>query len=266
MSAYVFRCKTSEGFIFKSLIELLQNMLTDVCFTLTPEDIRLTTNDNKSNILLDLRLNAKAFDEYQSQEKTKIGINLQHLWKMVKSIKKKNSIELYVSKSEPELLQISSSSFDNTNKSGIKIQKTIEVIADIPTAYYHPIHIPSQAFQKLCKEMCTLSNTINISSQASFISFKCEAEGLYKRETSFGNKEHIDTSFYDYEDTFSTKLFSQFIKISGLNNKIQIYIPNFKKTVKVPLKIGINIGNLGTLCIFIKSDSQMVKKKTNISF
>src|SRR3990172_6069999 len=269
MSKYLFRAKTSEAFTIKSLSEVLQNILTDVCFSFDLEGekdggIRLLTVDNKvpSRILVHLKLFGKNFDEYHCPKTLTVGINLQHLHKMLKSVKKKDTIELAILKASPTMLSIISTHGDTGQPvmSEIKIQKLAEVSISIPFKYSHPIHIPTNAFQKMCKDMQNISSDIQIYSKGNFLKCSCKEEGMYKREFPFGTlDENSETE--DYDEIFHTKLLNQLIKFSGLNARMQFYIPPPAEASNEPLRISINTGQLGELCIYIKTKDQILAEE-----
>lgn len=260
---YAFRAKTVEAYTIKSLSEVLQNILTDVCFSFDKDGIKLLTVDNKrpARLLVHLIMKGEAFNEYTCPKPLSVGINLQHLYKMCKSIKKKDSIILFIDKNNPSLLGITNIQADSGQPvtSHIKIQKLSQVDTDIPDNYSHPVHIPTGTFQKMCKDMQGISNEIKVYSKGSFLRFSCEAEGMYTREVPFGDAEENEEELPDdteYTDSFHTKSLSQLIKVSGLNNRMLIYTPSANDSL-TPLKVSINTGQLGKLDIFIKSVAQI---------
>jgi proliferating cell nuclear antigen len=257
---YIFKAKTIEAYTIKSLSEVLQNILTDVCFTFDKDGISLLTIDNKkpANLLIHLKMNSESFDEYYCLKPINVGINLQHLYKMLKSIKKKDNIILFINKNNNGLLGITTIQGDTGQQitSHIKIQKLAQVATEIPNNYSHPIHISTNIFQKMCKDMQSISNKINIYSKGVYLKFSCEVEGMYTREVPFGELDEENLG-EEYEDIFYTKSLSQLIKVSGLNSKMQIYIPPLNSTVEIPLKLSINTGQIGKLEIYIKSLNQI---------
>ena len=272
--SYLFRAKTVEAYTIKSLSEVLQNILTDVCFKFDKEGIKLLTVDNKKppNSLIHLKMNGEAFDEFYCPNPLSVGINLQHFYKMLKSIKKKDNILLFISKNNPESLGITTIQADSGQPvtSHIKIQELSEIDVEIPDQYGHPIHIPTNTFQKMCKDMQSISSNIRIYSKASYLLFSCETLGMYDREVPFGEFDQ-DCEDEPYEDIFQTKNLSQLIKVSGLNSRMQVYAPPamFHQQCAgdcddlvylLPLKICINTGHLGKLEIFIKSVSQIERE------
>ena len=91
------KCKTSEAYIVKILAELLSNNIKTGAFEINETGIYLCMMDSKRSILIDLQLKAENFSIYKfNSKKLFIGLNLNHLHKMVKSVKKKDSIELFI--------------------------------------------------------------------------------------------------------------------------------------------------------------------------
>ena len=257
---YLFKAHTVEAYIIKSLSEVLQNTLTDVCFTFNEKGVELLTVDNKTppHLLVHLVLNGESFDEYFCPKPLNIGVNLQHLHKMLKSIKKKDKIMLFINKNSSASLGITTIPSDSQSPvtSYIKIQKLSQVATEVPNSYSHPIHIPTGTYQKLCKDMQGISNQIQVYAKGTFLKFSCKVDGLYTREVPFGTLDE-ESEDDEYQDEFHTKSLSQLIKVSGLNSRMQVYIPSSKSTIEIPSKLSINTGQLGKLDIYIKSISQI---------
>jgi hypothetical protein len=77
---YIFRCKTSDAYIFKIMIELLHNNIKTACFELTPKSITLRMMDSNRRTLVDLNLLAENFSMYYfsptiESQNINIGIN-----------------------------------------------------------------------------------------------------------------------------------------------------------------------------------------------
>ncbi len=89
-SSYTFFCKTSEGYIVKTLAELLQNNIKNGCFILSRKGIILRMTDSNKKILIDIDMQADNFTQYKFKSNTtmSIGLNFSHFYKMVKNIKK----------------------------------------------------------------------------------------------------------------------------------------------------------------------------------
>ena len=254
MSNYIFKAKTTSAFTIKTLSEVLQNILTDVCFEFSENGIKLTTIDNKEppELLIDLHLDKKQFFPYYCEKTFKIGITLQHLYKLLKSVKKKDTLELFIDSNNTENLGICTTT-ENGQKSFsyIKIQRVRQVSIEIPTGYVNYHLIKTSGFQKLCKDISSISNKVKVYSKGEYLSFASVFDKVYTRVVPFGEMDPESTD-EEYEDYFNTKSLTQLIKIAGLHSNMHIYMKQ-----DLPLKISVSVGDLGVIDVFLKSISQL---------
>ena len=259
----LFKAKTNEGYTMKILAELLQHNIKTACFDIDDKSIRLRMMDSHRKILLDAELYAENFSIYKFKPRNKlsIGINLNHYHKMLKSIKKKDSIILFIEEETPGDLGIRVVPRENNRvtTSFIKIQNVQNLDIELPDGYLKPIIVPSNEYQKMCKDMNNIGNTIAVKSQGFFIKFLCNAGSIYSREVTFGETcgedeedNNNEMNAISYSQDFDTEQLSRIIKISGLNNTMQIFPGE-----NLPLLFKSNIGNLGKISIFVKSKRQI---------
>jgi len=299
----MFEAKTLEGYNIKILIELLQNTIRTGCFIINEGGISLCMMDTHKKVLINLNLKAQNFNTYTftpkgcnpkkddtsyhrdekwlegSEDSIYIGINLSHLHKMLKTIKKKDSIILFINDENPTDLGIKVIPKENNRvtTSTIKIQETQNIDVELPEDYSKPIVVPSSEFQKMCKDMGNISNNINIVVRGPQITFSCDAGGLYSREVTFG--EDLTTPFprvddekgkpqsaaqtrevvapIEYSDSYDTELLTRIIKLAGLSNNIKIYYGK----ESTPLLLKSKVGSLGKISIYIKSKAQIEDDK-----
>ena len=127
MSATIFKAKTQEGHTIKTLAELLQHCVKTACFVVDEDSIRLRMTDSHRRILIDVDLRSSNFQIYRytaPSHKIYMGINLNHFHKMLKSIKKKDSIILFIDQENPTDLgiQVIPKENNRVTTSYIKIQ------------------------------------------------------------------------------------------------------------------------------------------------
>jgi proliferating cell nuclear antigen PCNA len=266
-----FKCKTGEAYQIKILAELLTNNLKHGCFDVTDDGITLRMFDQPRRTLVDMCLQAENFSLYKfkSEEKFCLGLNLNHFHKMLKSIKKKDSLQLFISSDVPNELGIKTIPKENTRvtTSGIKIQNIQNVDADIPLGYGKPVIVPSPDFQKMCKELSSIGSTnIRVKSKGFHIDFIADADGILKRKVRLGesddsdDEEAGDVNINSYDATFTTDQFTRINKIAGLGSTMQI----FPGTNELPLLFRSSVGSLGKISIYIKS-KELLDKETNVS-
>jgi proliferating cell nuclear antigen PCNA len=257
----VFKAKTREGFSLKTLAELLQNNIKTACFEIDKNGIKLRMMDHHRTILIDLELDANNFAiyifKYKDNDKLFIGINLTHFHKMLKTVKKKDSVKLFIDDKFPTDLGIKIIPKENNRvtTSFIKIQTIQNLDIDIPTGYGKPVIVPSGEFQKMCKGLSHISNITKIKSKGFSIQFASDAGGVMKRTTDFGETEDSDLETEDqdiqdneYSEDFDTEQLSKINKISGFSQNMQIYTKNNN-----PLLFRSQIGSIGKISIYLKS-------------
>jgi proliferating cell nuclear antigen PCNA len=253
----IFKCKSNEAYCIKILAELLSNNIKTGCFVLDDTGISLRMMDHHRSILIDLMLNANNFQMYKfNSKRIYIGINLNHFHKMLKSIKKKDSIELFIDEDAPTDLGIRVIPKENNRvtTSYVKIQNVQNLDINIPTGYNKPIIVSSSEYQKLVKEMSSIGSTLKVLSKNYSIEFSCNAGGILKRTVQFGELDEADDDSTakesEYEQEFVTDQLCRITKLSGLSSNMQIFPGK-------PLLFSSSVGSLGKICIYIKSKEQI---------
>lgn len=257
----VFKAKTNDGYAFKILAELLQSNIKTACFEVDENGVRLRMMDHHRTILIDLELDSNKFAvyKYKSEDKMYLGINLTHFHKMLKSIKKKDKIQLFIDDKDLTELGIEVIPKENNRKttSFVKIQDIQNIDIDLPEGYGRPVNIPSSEFQKMCKGLTHISNQTKVTAKGFLIRFSSDADGVMKRCTEFGEPDDSDTDSdeekehaNDYVDEFDTEQLTRITKLAGLDTTMQIYPKSDN-----PLLIRSDIGTIGHISIYLKSKS-----------
>lgn len=254
MSNLIFRAKTTSAFTIKTLSEVLQNILTDVCFEFTNDGIFLRTVDNKEppELMINLHLDRKQFFPYNCERSFNVGVTLQHLYKLLKSVKKKDSIELFIDENNTENLGICTvTETGQKSYSYIKIQRVQKLSSPVPSGYDNYHLIKTSGFQKLCKDISSISSKVKVYGKGEYLSFASKFDKVYTRVVPFGELD-MNSQEEEYEDYFHTKSLTQLIKIAGLHTNMHIYTKQ-----DLPLCISVPVGDLGTIEVYLKSITQL---------
>lgn len=262
----LFRAKTKEGHVLKVLMELLHNNITDGCFIIDGEGMRLRMMDGDENkqslFLIDLVLEGKKFTSYKFKNHTplQVGIRIGHCHKMLKSLKKKDSIELFIDEKNPTELGIKVVPKENTRTttSFIQLQTSQNLDIDLPTGYGRPIIINSSEFQKMCKGLPHISSETSVFAHKGEITFTSNADDVMKRSTQFGdnedsdNEDTTDEETEDYNESFDTDQFGKIAKLAGLYTNLYVYVMNGN-----PLLFQTDVGSLGKISVYLKSKNDI---------
>lgn len=259
----IWKAKTTEGYVLKVLAELLQNNVKTACFEVDKYGIKLKMMDNHMTVLIDLDLDANSFSIYKFKltEKLYLGINLSHFYKMLKSVKKKDSLELYIEDScRTELvIKVIPKENNRTTTSIIQIQNIQNLDIALPVGYEKPVIVDTTEFQKMCKGLPQISSSTHVESKEFQIRFSSNAGGVMKRCTEFGETEDSDdekdekTNEIAYSEDFDTDQLLKITKLAGLSRTMQIYPKNDDA-----LLFRCQVGNLGKINIYLKPKSSQI--------
>jgi proliferating cell nuclear antigen len=257
----LFRVKAQDGHIFKMLSELIQMNMKSTYFTINEKGMFMRVTDINSYVLFDLQLNADNFlvYEFNHTEPINIGLNLKHLYKMLKSMKKKDTIEFFIKDKSLEHFGIRVIPRENNriSESYIKIHEFQMIEMDLPgenedgPKYARPVNILSNDFQKMIKDLCSISNDIKITATAHTVNFCCMIEKVLSKQITFGGdimENNASTESTTYEGDFDIIQILTIIKIAGLNKQIQMYC-----ATGLPILLKSQVGSIGDLRIYIKS-------------
>jgi proliferating cell nuclear antigen PCNA len=251
----IFNAKTTDAYHIKILIELLTNNIKVAHLEIDQNGIRLCMMDSHRKILIDFNLNAENFTLYKYKgPKMYLGVNLSHLHRLCKSIKKKDSIQMFIDDENPTKLAIRVIPKENNRltTSFITIQTVQEIAIEKPSGYKKPVIVSSSEFSKMLKDLGSIGVKTNVTAKNFHIKFNCETGGILERTIEFGEIEDDDSddTAEEYKQEFVTEQLSRITKIAGLSTQIKIFTGK-------PLLFRSNIGNLGEISIYIKSKEQL---------
>lgn len=257
----LFKAKTTEGFNFKILGEILHNTLKIISINITQDGIFSKMIDAHKKLLIDIKLLSTNFSQYiLNSSNLLFGINIAHFYKIISSLKKKDSLILQIDQESPNELQIivTPRERDHTEVSRISIQNIQSLDIEVPNNYFHPVHVSSGKFQKMCKDMLNIGKEVHVYGNENFAVFECETPGIYKKQIQFGedpnqNSEESCSTQNITHYYFDTDQLVRISKISSLCSLLHVYLCD-----SLPLLIKAQVGSLGTICIFIKSSTTSV--------
>lgn len=246
---YMFYCKTREGYVFKILFELLKNCVKSCSIKFSKDGIAITSIDTKKQLLLLINMDRHNFNIYRNSSTFNISVNLTSFYNMLKTIKKKDGICLYIENATPNKLHIIKDDMDQSEKCANKIQimKTQDIEYENEDEYKEPVIINAKKLQNTLKEISTTKGRITeITSNGNVIRFFCDNGSIMTTDKTHGDIELKGEQVY--KETFDSSLLIKLQKILGLTQNVKVFISKLS-----PIKFEMNIGSLGSVNIFIKS-------------
>jgi proliferating cell nuclear antigen PCNA len=256
---YLFRAKTKEAFVIKVLSELLANASIQFApFRIDNEGIHLNATDRLSHQLINFTLHRDKFFNWKNRNTIAFTVNSTHLHRLLKSVKKKDMITMYIKENDDCRLCFSVETADendvtNTSIRIIYIQYTRVAM---PEGYPHPTICSAKEFQKM-KNLHNISQEMKVTCPyPGLIKFFCDGGEIYAREVVLGNEadeeDKRENSFEEFQETFKTSYITHLTKCANQSGNVQIFVKNGS-----PLKIKMDAGKLGELTVLIKSNERI---------
>jgi proliferating cell nuclear antigen len=252
----LFHIQTVQSGAFRILIEALKEILTDTNLTFDSTGIKLIATDNSKIVLIHMKLHSENFEHYYCEEKIKIGINMNNLFKLIKIMNNNDILSIYVHKNDPNKLGIQILNEDKDTRTLFKLNLldiSEEEIKIDPAEFETELTLPSIEFQKLIRDMTNIGEYVDIKSVGKSLIFECNGDFAVQETTitepdeqknnSPGLKFSVTTEpDKPIQGIFSLKYLVLFTKCTNLCNLIHMYIKN-----DYPLIIKYTVANLGDI-------------------
>ena len=256
---YVFMVKTVQSGAFRILVEALKEILTDTNLIFDKDGIKLVATDNSQIVLVHMKLMAENFEFFHCSEKTRIGINMMNLFKLIKIMNNNETLSLFVEKSDKNRLGIKINNNDKKTQTLFKMN-LLDISEDelsIPPAKFESeLTLPSMDFQKIIRDMSNIGENIEIKSVGTSLLLNCAGDFASQEtillETHDGlNYSKNVNSNEPIQGIFSLKYLCLFTKCTNLCNLLHMYIKN-----DYPLVIKYDIANLGHIKLCLSPNSE----------
>jgi proliferating cell nuclear antigen len=269
---------TIQGSVLRSLIESIKEILVDITIFFSPTDIRSTSIDGNKIACIFFIMEACKFEYYKCDDTFSIGINMQSIYRLIKTISNNDTVTMSIKKNEMHRLKIVISNTEKQTRviSYLKLLDIDQEIISIPDIEFdHIITLPCIDFQRYCKDMMVISNTVTITCEPKLFTLSCEGdfaeqvieirefnslvnnmkkkyntnttttktivESILKKEPEYEHEQN-NIPFITTRGVFSLKYINLFIKSSSLCSTVELYLKN-----DYPLVLIYKIGSLGKL-------------------
>jgi len=247
---YLVNIKTVQSGAFRVLVEALKEILTDTNIIFDETGIKLIATDNSHIVLIHMRLLADKFEHFHCFTKTIIGINMNNLYKLIKTMSNNDILTLFIEKDNPNKLGIKINNVEKNSQTLFKLNLldiSDEEINIPPAIFETELTLPSSDFQKLIRDMTNIGENIEIKSIGNTLVLNCDGDFANQEtilsETQNGlNFSMASKPELPIQGIFSLKYLILFTKCTNLCNLIHMYIKN-----DYPLIIKYDVANLGDI-------------------
>ena len=241
---------TVQSSSIRTLCDVLKETLNDVNLMFSEEGLKVMAMDGSHVALIHLKLYADRFEYYYCKNKIYVGLNMTTFFKLMKTITNTDTVCFYIDSENTHEFCVRIENADKNSNTVFKL-KMLDIDEDemkIPEIELDSvITMPSNDFQRICRDMMNISDIIEISSTNEYLKLVCNGE-FASQETIVGETNH-GMAFSKKCDTgsvisgrFSLKYINLFTKSTNLSNTLDIYLKQ-----NYPLMLKYNVANLGEI-------------------
>jgi proliferating cell nuclear antigen len=256
----MFEARLDQGAILKKIMESIKDLVTDANFDVTANGLSLQAMDSSHVSLVALFLRADGFEHYRADRSMNLGINLGNMAKVLKCAGNEDIITLKAEDSGDSVTFM----FENPKQTRIshfqlKLMDIDSEHLGIPdTDYSCVVKMPSSEFQRICREITIIGDTVKISATKEGVKFQVAGDMgngsiICKQNASVDEEsESIDIKLKtDVSLTFALRYLNSFAKATPLSSSVTL-----KMSPDVPLVVEYKIdtgdgGNMGHVRFYL---------------
>ncbi|KAF2750583.1 proliferating cell nuclear antigen [Sporormia fimetaria CBS 119925] len=197
--------------------------------------------DNSHVALVSMLIRSGSFSPYRCDRNIALGINLSSLTKVLRACQPDDVLTLKA-EDAPDVVNLvfESKTMDRISEYDIKLMDIDQEHLGIPeTEYAATITMPTTEFQRICRDLSALSESVSIECAKDGVSFKCNGD-IGSGSIQLRSHTDIDKPQNNVEIdlsepvslTFSLKYLVNFCKASGLSEQVKLCLSN-----EVPLLV-----------------------------
>jgi proliferating cell nuclear antigen len=251
----MFEARLNQGAILKKLIDAIRDLVSEGNFDCSENGLSLQAMDSSHVALVAMLLRPEAFDPYRCDRNIPLGISLKSLSSILRCASNDDIITLRADEPTDQLTLI----FENPQND--KVSEYILNLMDIDsehlsipeTVYDSVVHMSSAEFQRICRDLQQLSDSVTIQVNKEGIRFSASGE------VGSGNVMLRQSSNVDMNDeatiiemqqpvhlTFSLKYLSMFAKTTPLCSRVSLCMSD-----EVPLLVEYKIEDIGHIRYYL---------------
>eukprot|EP00051_Salpingoeca_urceolata_P027447 m.481524 g.481524 ORF g.481524 m.481524 type:complete len:266 (-) comp22196_c0_seq1:186-983(-) len=254
----MFEARLVQGGLMKKILEAMKELVQDANWDCSSAGISLQAMDSSHVSLVSLLLRADGFDPFRCDRNLSLGINMQSMCKIMKCASNDDIITLQAQESADTVTFVfESPKQDKMSEFEMKLMDIDSEHLGIPESEYEVVvKLPSTEFQRICRDLSTIGDSVTISVNKEGVNFKAAGE------MGSGSTTLKPTSSVDDDDDDSSQVVIELQSPVSLNFALR-YLNFFTKATSladsctlsmsknVPLVVEYKIGDMGFLRYYL---------------
>ncbi|CAG7976231.1 unnamed protein product [Penicillium olsonii] len=239
--------RLEQASLLKRVVDAIKDLVQDCNFDCNDSGIALQAMDNSHVALVSMLLRAEGFSPYRCDRNIALGINLLSLTKVLRAAQNEDILTLKAEDSPDAVnLMFESAETDRLSEYDIKLMDIDQEHLAIPeTEYAATVEMPSAEFQRICRDLNQLSESVVIEANKEGVKFSCSGDigngSVTIRQHTNVDKPEQNVTVNISEPvalTFSLKYLVNFCKASNLSSSVVLHLSQ-----EVPLLVEYGLGS-----------------------
>jgi len=251
----MFEARLVQGSMWKKVLESIKDLLTEAIFDCSSTGITLQAMDSSHVSLVSLSMKSDGFDTYRCDRNLSMGINLGNMTKIMKCAGNDDVITMKAGdESDTVSLVFESPNQEKVSDYELKLMDIDSEHLGIPeTEYSCVVKMPSGEFQRICRDLSQLGDSVIICCTKEGVKFSASGElgtGNIKLSQNASSDKEDEAVIVDMNEavnlTFALRYLNFFSKATPLSTQVTLSMSQ-----DTPLVVEYKIADLGFLRFYL---------------
>lgn len=239
--------KTIQAAAFRTVFEVLKDIINDVNLIFRPDGILIVTLDTARVTLVHMFMPAENFEEYSCPHEYVAGLNVSNTYKLLKSVTNTDTLAMCINDQFLLNIRIENTTKKSTTSFDFRL---LDINDDMLSPPAIPMTIlttiPSIDFQRVTRDMFNLATDITIHRTKETLELECEGTFASQKTVIECNETGPKTPI---GNIFSLKYINMFTRATSLCSSVQIM--QHATDDNMPIVFRYTIANLGELKFYL---------------
>jgi len=251
----MFEARLTQGATLKKITEAMKDLVTEANFDCSSTGISLQAMDSSHVSLVALLLRSDGFDHFRCDRNVSLGINLASMGKVLKCCNDDDIVTLKAEEGDAMTFMFENQNQDRISDFELKLMDIDSEHLGIPdTDYKSIIKMPAKEFQRICRDLQILGDTVTISIGKEGVKFSVAGEMgsgnmTIRQNTAVDTKEEEQVTIEMEEPVtlnFALRYLNFFTKATPLSGSVCLQLSK-----DVPLVVEYTMADLGHIRFYL---------------
>eukprot|EP00232_Nephroselmis_pyriformis_P027566 CAMPEP_0182864636 /NCGR_PEP_ID=MMETSP0034_2-20130328/7268_1 /TAXON_ID=156128 /ORGANISM="Nephroselmis pyriformis, Strain CCMP717" /LENGTH=322 /DNA_ID=CAMNT_0024996895 /DNA_START=32 /DNA_END=998 /DNA_ORIENTATION=+ len=245
----MFEARLLQGGLLKKVLESIKELVTDANFDCSSNGFALQAMDSSHVSLVALLLRADGFEHFRCDRNLSMGMNLTNMSKMLKCAGNDDIITMKAADNGDNVtFMFESPNQDKISDFELKLMDIDSEHLGIPdTEYSAVVRMPSAEFQRICRDLSSIGDTVVISVTKEGVKFTTTGDigqaNITCRQNASVDKQEEQTVIELQEPvslTFALRYLNSFTKATPLSGSVTLSMSK-----DLPVVVEYRIADMG---------------------